>query len=287
MTAFVVGSDARVTSPTFVDLDGLAAATDATPTLAVVSARTGETLAAPTVTASGTTGVYQATLTAATHLAEVDRLSLTWAGEVDSAARSLSAVVDVAGGVYVTTTELSLLRTVPQSGSSLDSVRFWRDSFEALAEEARGVAYVPRLAVETRPGSGLCRLMVGHRQVRSVVSIEIDGTAQSLTDVTGTADGYIDAPFAFPAGASIAVVYEHGYDAPPGALVAACREYVRSKLLAETSDQGRNVIAFTNLATGEQFRYGTADWSAGRFTGLEDVDALIRSVPDERFVGIA
>jgi hypothetical protein len=279
----VAGSDARVVSPTFTDLDELPAACDAAPTLAV-SSLLGRTLTAPTVSAvPGESGRYRATLAATTHLATLDRLTLTWSGAVGGAARTLTQVVDVAGGCFVPTEVLASTRTVPESASTLDAVRAWRDVFERLAERARGVAFVPRLAVEDMPVSDRPTALLSHVRPRALLAVWVDGVAADVADWTMHPSGVVEGSFVSPT----RFAYSRGHDEPPGALVVACRDYVRSKLLADTSDHNRNVLSFTDRVSGETYRFGTADWAAGRWTGLTSVDELIASVPDERIPGLA
>lgn len=273
----VVGSDARLVSPVFTDLDESPSAADSTPTVTVTSVTRGA-LATPTATAHPGRGYYRVTLTADDHLDVIDRLTVTWSAEVDNAVRVLTQTVDVSGGVYVPTDHLAGLRTVPDTAVEMDAVRAWRDAFEMLAEEARGVAYVPRIAVEDHPGCS--PVLLGHKQPRELLAVWVDGVERDVDGFTLDASrGHVTGP---ASGAVVRVAYSHGYDAPPPPLVAACREYVRAKILADTSDMQRAVLSYTNLASGEVYRYGTSDWNAGRFTGMAVVDDLIAQVHDER-----
>lgn len=281
--ALVVGSDARVISPLFTDLDEVPAAVTGVPTVSVVSLLTGA-LAAPTATAyPDMTGLYRATLTAAVHLTEPDELTITWAGTVDGAARTLTSTAEVAGGVYVPTDVLAGQRTVPDTTVGLDVVRAWRDVFEWLAERARGVAYVPRLAVEDHPVTDRGVVSLGWARPRAIRAVWVDGVAVDADAYTLDAGaGTVSGSFCSPT----RIAYTHGHDRPPAALVVAERDYVRAKVLSDTSDQHRNVISFTDRVSGETYRYGTADWKAGRWTGMESIDSLIASVPDERIPGV-
>lgn len=281
--ALVVGSDARVISPLFTDLDEVPAAVTGVPTVSVVSLLTGA-LAAPTAAAHpDQVGLYRATLTAADHLTEPDELTLTWAGTVGGAVRTLTSTVEVAGGVYVPTDVLASQRTLPDTAVGLDVVRSWRDVFEWLAERARGVAFVPRLAVEDHPASVRGVVTLRRARPRVIRAVWVDGVAADPNDwVLDPASGTVTGSFE----SVTRIAYEHGHDRPPTALVVACRDYVRSKALSDTSDQQRNVISFTDRVSGETYRYGTSDWSAGRWTGLQSIDELISSVPDERIPGV-
>jgi hypothetical protein len=232
----------------------------------------------------GQTGFYRATLTAAAHLTGLDQLTLTWAGEVAGAARTLTSTAEVAGGVYVPTDVLAAQRTVPATGIDLAAIRAWRDTFEWLAERARGAAYVPRLAVEDHPATERGVVSLRWARARELRAVWVDGVAQDDLDAwcLDPGAGTVKGPFTRPT----RLAYTHGHDQPPPALVVACRDYVRAKALADTSDQQRTVLSFTNLASGETYRYGTADWKAGRWTGMEGIDSLIASVDDERIPGV-
>lgn len=273
----VVGSDCRIFSPPFTDLDETPEDTVSVPTVAVASLLSGA-LPSPTSEAvPDTTGLYRATLTAGDHLSAVDLLTVVWTGTVSGASRALTTSVDVAGGAYVPTDALIGQRSLLSAGATVDDARLWRDVFERLAESARGVAFVPRLATHSVPGDGRTVAALQHHRVRELVAVWVDGVAGDLSDYELLPNGMVKGSFT----ATTKFAFTHGYDSPPPALVAACKDYVRAKLLAGTSDQAKNVISFTDRVSGETYRYGTADWRAGRFTGMESVDSLISSVPDE------
>lgn len=282
--ALVVGSDARVISPLFTDLDEVPAAVTGLPTVSVVSLLTGA-LAAPTAEAApDQTGLYRVTLTADDHLAAVDELTITWTGTVDGAARTLTSTAAVAAGVYVPTDVLASQRTLPDTTAGLDVIRAWRDVFEWLAERARGVAYVPRLAVEDHPANSRGVVSLGWARAREIRAVWVDGVAADVDAYTlDPGAGTLTGSFC----GATRIAYLHGHDGPPAALVVACRDYVRAKVLSDTSDQHRNVISFTDRVSGETYRYGTADWAAGRWTGMESIDSLIASVDDERIPAVA
>jgi hypothetical protein len=70
----------------------------------------------------------------------------------------------------------------------------------------------------------------------------------------------------------------------PNTLLRACREYVRSCALADSSNVTRDVIG--QSADGGYTRYSTPDMRAGRPTGYLEVDRLLNSLRDYRvFVG--
>ena len=289
MDRLVVGSDAYAYAPLFVDLDERPTACDTTPTVAVTSARTGTTLTAPTAVAvsSGQPGAYRTVLTEADHTGDLDLLTLTWSGLVDTYTRTLTTTVEVAGGAYVATSELVEARAIVPDGIDLYTrARVWRTAFERLAERARGVAFVPRFAIEThRPGRTVA---VHEARPREVLALWVDDVAQTAANFALSPAGILtnsDGSAYTPTGVPV-VAYSHGHDDPPAPIVEACRVWVRGRMLADGSDAQRNVLSFTNLASGEVYRYGTSDWSAGRFTGVAEVDDLINAVDDERMPSV-
>lgn len=278
-TQVVAGSDARVRWGALTDRDGAPAFADAPPVVTVESVTLGP-LSAGVVTEGDAPGVYVCDLSAHDHTGVVDVLHLRWSATVSGAVRTAATVVDVAGGQYIADFELAQQRTVSGVGVPLWRAAEWRQAFESLAERARGVAFVHRMAVEAHVSTGAPVTLSLARPV-SVSAVWCDGVPVDVGTVT------IDGPTlsGLPDGVC-RVAYIHGYESPPGELVEACRMFVRAKILSAQSDIGRNVASFTNLATGESYRYQTADWGRGRFTGLEDVDALIAAVPDERVPGV-
>lgn len=285
MRRVVVGSDALIASPAFTGLDEEAAECDDPPTVTVWSAVEGDYL--PTVTATeheSLTGVYEVVLTADDHLGQIDHLTVVWSGEVDGQTASRTEFVEVAGAAYETIPNLRTLALLDDTAMfPTDRLRFFRDKFEQLAETARGVAYVHRVAVDTFTVGARTDLRLTHRRPVELLRLSVDGIDQDLEQfafdpVTGLLAGW------FADGAVVEVVYSHGYEAPPAALVQACRDYVGACARADVSNIERNVSSYTNAATGETFRYSTADPRFGRWTGLEDVDAAINLVDDERVV---
>lgn len=289
----VAGSSTRIYSPIFVDLDESPAwvdGSDAVGVAATVTSVSAGTLDPLTPERTETTGVYQAVLDADGHLSAPDRLTVTWTGAVESYARTLTQQVEVAGGQYLGFDELASLRTIPDVNATPVDIRLYRDAFERLAERARGVAYVPRFAVDTFNGPTVGNYVrLSNRRPRSIVSVIVDGTP--VTDL----DGYVfdSVGRLFLGGghlgwsSELQVAYIHGHDAPPPAITEAGRQWIRAQLLASASDHSRTLLSITNMASGETYRFGTADWSAGRYTGMESVDQLINSVADERIPGLA
>lgn len=272
----LTGSDATITSPTFVAADGYTAADTATdPTVTAVSAA-GQTVTLGTVVDIAAEGVYTVTVQG---LAGPDLLTLTWVGAVSGADQRYVQQIDVVGGVYASLPELAAIPGVdhPNKHSTARLLEL-RDEFEDLAERWTGQAWVPRFAQETLRNT----ILLNFPQPRSIVSVvdsqsvTIDATSWELAEWGGLTDGFggsITGYGIWP----LTVKYVHGADRPPADLVGACKQYVRSKLLADNSRIGRDTLSQTDPA-GITERWSTPDWNAGRPTGLLDVDRVLCSL---------
>lgn len=277
----VTGSDALIFSPLFHGLDESPAWTVDPPVMAVSSQRRSEVLAIPTATEGDEPGIYQATLTAADHLDVLDVLDVTWTTPTASRARTYP----VAGTVYVSTWDLAQMSAVPETNVAFAVLRAARTQIEETIERARGTAFVPRWTQElhTVPASGTIQLSWPH--LRTITGCTIDGfdwdtAGLAVDEATGTITG-------LPAGSTAVFGYEHGYSQPPPILEEACRRWVRDTAFDQSSDHSRNLLSYTDPATGAVMRFGTADWAQGRFTGRQEIDDLINQVPDERVPVVA
>lgn len=276
----LVDSDATITGPTFTDASEEAADTTGTPTCTVTSRVTGQALTAATVTTETGAGIYTAALTPAAHTGELDILDLVWSGTVSSKTRTYTQTVEVVGAFYLSVPQLRATATLADASTrSAAQLRKYRTEGEDIIERARGVAYVPRCAVETFGPGDVVRLK--HRRVRSLLAVRVDGVAKTVADydvdpVTRTVSGSL------PPSATIVVAYTHGYDEAPQLAQEALREYVRAKCVIDSSSANRNPSSVTNLATGETYRFTQADPRFGRWTGIEEVDSRINMLDDER-----
>jgi hypothetical protein len=156
--------------------------------------------------------------------------------------------------------------------------------FESMVEDYRGVAFTPREATETvdLPAGGASRVVLDWPMVRSITSVTIDAVAVSSSVYRLADDGAVEvvdgqSPFS---GATLVVVYQHGYDAPSPTLLRACREYVRIVAVADRSSVPRDIIATSS--DGMSTRYSTPDMDHGRVTGYLEVDRLINLQPGHR-----
>lgn len=159
--------------------------------------------------------------------------------------------------------------------------------FEELAERARGVAYRHREATATLHPRGWCRLLLGHVVIEELTSVTVDDVAWTTEQVDGIeVDSAVGSISAHWSGRTVVVEYVHGYEVPPAAILRACREFVRGRAIESQGNAPRNAISWQD-DSGFSYRDGTADWSAGRYTGLRVVDDAINTVTDYRVPGVA
>lgn len=181
-----------------------------------------------------------------------------------------------------------LVRPVADAGTHVDElIAGLIAEYEGLAERARGVAYRHREATfTTQPDR--CSILLPHLQIVSIDSVSIDGEAWTTEQVEAVtfdgAIGMVDAGSWWGTRATIG--YTHGLEAPPPAILRGCREFVRARALAEMANAPRNAISWQD-ESGWSYRTSTADWDAGRYTGLMVVDDAINSATDYRIPGIA
>lgn len=284
------GSDAVLSSPTFIGgPDGVTPTdTDTLPTV-VVTNDVGTTVPTSAVTKAAT-GRYQATITAA-HLPDPDLLTVVWSGVVAGITQATTEQVPVDGGVYVSTFDLWNLKDLPVTKMFPADVVELREEFEALAEEYMAFAWVPRFSREIHPVGESIDYRHRHQTSNLHASLVLDHTLPtrilSAISVFGavtidttlwqlTPSGLIE--WSSVSGPTT-IRYVHGHPRPPATLVAACKDYVRSKALERFGGNriGRDVISSSDGAGGST-RYSTPDWSAGRPTGYFDIDRVLNSL---------
>ncbi len=271
-------------SPTFVASDGETPAGCASPPTATVSREDGTALTAATVAAvTAGAGIYDATITTA-HTSQIDRLLVTWTGTVTGAGQQVYVqVLDVVSGHYVT---LADLRSDPDLS---DPTRIpkalleqLRDEFAEIVEAYCRCAFVRRYERERVAGTGSDSVLLTWKRPRSVLSVKVDGVAQTVGDFDPDPDGILwwqGGTFGPPAGTvhlNVAVAYEHGYDAPPEALGRAARTWVRRKAVAKTARTPNDQLSET--VDGVTVRFSTPDPRNGRPTGMLDVDGAINAI---------
>lgn len=155
--------------------------------------------------------------------------------------------------------------------------------FELVAERYRGVAYTIREAVETHHVERPTRcLVLGHRKVRSVDLVEVDGEPRSVNVQVDRPAGVVNFIGCTLHAGFWTVTYQHGHETPPAAVLRACRLFVWREAMAQANPNTANTFLTSNTELGIVERASTADWGAGRPTGWMDVDRILNGLEDLR-----
>ena len=279
-------------SATITDADGEADSSVDSGVTVTVTRLDGTALATAQAATSTADGVATYTLTAAQTGAGCDLLTAAWT--VSSVVRA-TTYHEVVGRHWFAPSALRKITGVEKALSSgpgdlsaqrLLDARTWA---EQLIEWATGVAWVPRAALDqlTVP-YGADRVVLRHRRPRTLRSLTIDGTSQTVADWVLEPWGtlrHVNGNAIFSSTAQgVDVLYDHGYDAPPETLVRAAIQAAAFHLFAErTSSTSPRAVSFADGAGGTtQFARTDPD----NPTGIPDIDAVIRSF-NHRVPGIA
>jgi hypothetical protein len=251
---------------------------DATGTVTVGVTRGDGTVLIAAGTATTTVGTLRTLALTRAQTEPLDRLTATWAIGSDTVG---STVIDVVGRHWFPLPALRSRQGL--AGIEARDLIAARDGFSDLADRVTGVAWVPRWWTESFEHRGGNIIVPAWPKVRRLISVTVDGTAQTLTDWRFDADGgVIIAPAGIGCDITVTLVYEHGYDGPPEPLVKAALRAAEWSLLGDTSNVSPRTMSFSNDAGS--FRYAVA--SEKYPTGLPEVDAVLATY-DHRLPGIA
>lgn len=251
-------------------VDGVATAPTGTLQAVVARASDGTSISGSpfTYTVSGTTCSFTLPAQAA-----LDLLTVDWTGTVNGAAVTARDFVEVVGGFLF---DLGTARARHNLAAySFAQLADGRVDVEQECERICRRAFVPRFAFEAHTGSGTAQLGVRWPSIRKVRAVTVSGTALSAPDVAalGYAEhGVITRPAGglWPAGAAIAVEYEHGWDFPPGEVGDAAMLRLRSRLAQPKSGIPDRAQSYA-VADGGVYRLTMPGATA---TGIPDVDAV-------------
>lgn len=290
------GNSFLLTSPTFVDTDNETPVNcSGNPTVAVL-AGDGTTLAAPTVTQPSATnlGVYQAALTPTVHTLTVNYLTVTWTGTMTGGQTQVyTQQVEVVGAHYCTIPELRAMPALSDPNKfSTQLLMDMRDEFEDTVERICGVAFVRRYQYDTLDGKGTDLLRLNRLRPRTVLSVTVNGTAETVTDFDLLELGKIcwrKDSFPFPdtvnGRRNCKIAYEHGYDAPPPQLKRQALQVIRADCLAQVA-AGIPNNAISSTFDGTTIRFSTPDPSKDRYTGVIALDPILYQLR-ETYLGMA
>jgi hypothetical protein len=241
---------------------------------------------------SGTgTGARSFGLTAA-QTSTLDLLSVLWRV---AGATVHTSTVEIVGGLYFGNAELRARATAVADQAKFTSAAIVdaRQRVEALFESVTGVAWVPRFASVTVPGTGSVSLIVPHVALRRVRSVELLDDTQTVTEtfsgpqlaeVRALGSGMLWRAAGWVS-CWVRVSYEHGHDAPFADVRAAAMTLARLTLTATRAGLPENATNFTSTELG---------WSAVLITpgvrGAHTSDGSVNEVLDRRTfvtVGVA
>lgn len=164
------------------------------------------------------------------------------------------------------------------------------ERFEGVAERARGVAYVRReREIATTATLPYCVLIPDAPVDVEVTAVSVNGTALTAGELADLYPVGVDRLLSngpWGIGDRLVIAYTVGFEEPTASILHGGMEFVRFHALARVNAQPRNVISYTD-DSGYTFRESTADWKAGRYTGIRVVDDAINEEHDYRLPGIA
>lgn len=267
-------------------------------TIGITNAAGSTVVAAGTAT-SGTGAAARTYALPASATTNTDLFTVTWTSANYGA---LTQYVEIVGQHLYTITQARAWDFAKLTDSSkylqswIEEGRRW--ILDMLYERC-GVSFVPRYRRVTINGAGGCELLLPDVLIRSVRSIEYR-TSGGSTWTAFTADELADAltgPYSleretlgtFTRGRSNwRVGYEHGFAVPPGEVTnAALTLLVDALVQSNWSSRATNEVS--ELGTFTLATAGTKPnpWSAYRYVGLPQVDAVIDEYAKYRLPGFA
>lgn len=250
-------------------------ADDGTPTIGITKADGTVLIASGTATISGGIGIRRYTLA---QQAEVNLLKATWTG----ATQTVVTWVEIVGDILYT---LAAIRAVKVAGTLafadtaafpnqtlLDRRAEVTDDFEAKT----GWSFIPRFTRERHSGDGSATLIVGEHKPGTLLSVTVDGTAQTLADFDLTPDGQLTwhgGRFPTTRPGNVWVEYIRGWPRPPARISSDAMAITATWL---QPSQFSSAVTVTT-PDGASYSYSQAGQSfAGggrRFYGIPEVDA--------------
>lgn len=216
-------------------------------------------------------GVYEAALNVA-QVATLDRLTATWSDN--------GAVIGVTDHLVVGSRmfPLSRLRSFPglnEDRADALELAIARDAVEHRIDHVTGVAWSPRLSVDTFDlRTDAEALFLTQPLAYSIRGVTIGGTAiDTTTLVLGTTGSSVLRRRSswWPAGTPIVVAYEHGHGAAPLDLAEAALLAAVDKLRRDRSPNSMRARTISSDVGTTEFVIA----SDARPFGLPDVDAVV------------
>lgn len=254
------------------EVDGVAQDPDPQTAMVTITGADGTVLVSNQPADRTDVGRFKYDLAAETAL--LDTLTASWTSSLGT----LQTTTEVVGGYLFT-----IARARGRNPLSDDAAYPTQDIMDARTwaeqelENACGAAFVPRYALETiTPRYRQRAIRLGHRRVRRVRSLSIDGT---VMDPAYIASLLLDSGqllrigrFSTWACGHIIVGYEHGYDTPPAGAELAALDLAADRLISDTGSATIDPRATRIITEDGEIRL-RAD---GRF-GIPSVDRFVTS----------
>lgn len=195
-------------------------ADDGTPTIGITRADGSTLVASGTATTSGGTGIRRYALAAQ---AELNLLKATWTG----ATQTVVTYVEVVGAHLFTLADLRALRIAGSTPFSTSATPLFTDTqiMDARAatldefEQILQFAPVPRFARSMVDGDGLWSVVLPHLKCHRLISVTVNGVAQSIGNYTLRRSGVLEATSGYVASGTfttgrqnVAAEYVHGWE---------------------------------------------------------------------------
>lgn len=197
--------------------DASGAPTDADGDVEVtVTRENGTVLVAGTATSAGATGGYEFPLTA-THTAQLDVLTLTWEAAIDSAAQTVTTVVEVRGALLFSIADARRVKPLDNT-TTYPAARIAeaRTLAETALEEACHVAFAPTYFRLRLDGNGRTDLLLPIVRPLTVTAATVDGASLTAADLELYDDGRVYYEGGWSAGRrNVVITGTHGYPFPP------------------------------------------------------------------------
>lgn len=259
-----------------------AGAADSDAVTVTITDEAGNEVVAETAAAAAGDGAYSYQLAPQTQL---NRLTVTWAGEWGGIPQTITTFVEIVGGYLFTVADarafddakLADEETYPDA-----AIRDVRAGIADLFEQVTGVSFIARYARETLDAPAGRDLWLARRQVRTVLAASVSGTAltsDELADLELYAHGQLYRSAAWRCGfatsgrRAIVVEYEHGHETVPwdihqAALVLARYTLVSTEVSDRTISWSNELGTFRQAVPGEKYPTGipAVDAALGRYT---------------------
>jgi hypothetical protein len=203
--------------------------------------------------ASGSGAAARTYNVTAAQTATLNTWTVAW---TSSTKGTLSSTVEIAGGFLFSIAEIRAVTPINDTVNYLTAdIADTRTAVEQAIEQACGVAFVPRYALERYSGDGSNTLQLLHALPSSIRSVSITGTAftaPQLADLTMTPSGAIYSTLTYFTWGQNNIVagYEHGYQDAPMEIRRAALALAKMWLVGRRNPIDDRAITFNAGADG-------------------------------------